>query len=417
MSCMRPLVRRGWPLLAIIAVALAACRGSSQSASPRSTTAGTATATATATTTGVSSNEILIGSSFALSGPAASFAVITKAEQAYFDWVNAQGGVYGRKIKFIVRDDQYNPAQTVSVVHRLVTEDGVFAVFSSLGTPTGQAVLGYLNEQKVPFVFVASAASLFNNPRAYPLTFGFAPTYAWEGAFEARYYLDHLAGKKVGILYQNDDFGKEYLDSFLKAVGSGAPIVSQQGYEATATDVGSQIAALRQAGAQVVIIYALPSFAAKALKDIHNSGWQPTILMASVSADPLVIGAVGPAASNGVITMGYMPLASDGANESVQFLGEILAKYAAGTPVTNWTLDGLARAELLVHALKRAGPDLTRARFIDALQSIKDYKFAPLAPATITSNDHTALHCLQPMRVENGQFSYFGAQYCQSPAP
>ncbi len=415
----RTTVRRScYVLLAVLAIIASACRGAKKEATPQATATATGTGIArTASDVGVTADQIVLGSHFALTGPAASYAPISKAAQAYFEYVNTElGGVNGRKIVLKVIDDAYDPSKTVAAAKQLVDQEKVFALFNGLGTPTHSAVYEYLNEQKVPDLYVATGAAKWNDPKNHPYTFGYPPSYPSEAEIFANYYQQALAGKKVGILYQNDDFGKDYLNTFV-AKASGAPIVGKQSYEATATDVSSQLTALKGVGAEVLLLAAIPKFSAQALKNIHDQGWKPTVLLSYVSADPSVIKNAGVEAAEGVISAGYLPQYDDAANPDIAFHKQVLSKYAPGLEPSNFTVYGVSSAQMMVETLKRAGINPTRASLLQAAESVQNFKSMALGPATMTPNDHTPLHCERLEKVVNGKFVYFGELICAAVKP
>jgi ABC-type branched-subunit amino acid transport system substrate-binding protein len=236
---------------------------------------------------GVSDTEVKIGNTMPYSGPASSYGTIGKSEAAYFAMINDQGGINGRKINFITRDDGYSPPKTVEVARQLVEQDQVLLLFNPLGSATNSAVRDYMNENKVPQLFIASGAAKFNDPKHYPWTMGFQPSYAREGSVYARYILESLPDAKIAVLYQNDDFGKDHLVGLRQGLGDKANkmILATQSYETTDATVDSQIALLRASGANVLLTAALPKFAAQTIRKVYDMGWKPTHFL------------IGPAAS------------------------------------------------------------------------------------------------------------------------
>lgn len=393
----------GLVLVTLALLAAVSCRSSKP----------TSAAQATPAVPGVAATEVTIGAHFPKTGNSSTYAPIAQAMQAYFDYVNhEQGGVNGRAIKFVVRDDQSNPAVALAVTKQLVQSDDVFAFDGSLGTPTHAAAVGYLNDLHVPDMFVFSGASLFNDSSKYPYTFPFTPSYRREARILAEYADQHWAGMKVGVLYQNDDFGKDYLNAFVSGLQGKLQVVAQQSYELTTSDVASQMTALKSSGAQVLAVFAIPKFAALAFRFLGDSGWKPHTLMTSILADPSVIKAAGASNMEGVVTANYLPLISDRSDPNVQLAERIMTKYAPGAQVSQYTLMGMANAQLMVATLKRAGKDLTRKGLIKAADSLRDFKFMALSAATITASDHSPLHCERPMQLANGGFVYVGDTIC-----
>ena len=258
---------------------------------------------------GVSDTEIKIGNTMPYSGPASSYGVIGKSEAAYFAMINEQGGINGRKINFISRDDSYSPPKTVELVRKLVEEDQVLLLFSTLGTPPNTAIQGYLNDNKVPQLFVATGADKWNDPKNHPWTMGWQPSYRIEARIYARYILKNLPDAKIAVLYQNDDFGKDYLIGLREGLGDKADkmIVATQTYETTDPTVDSQIVALQASGANVLLTAAIPKFAAQAIRKVYDIGWKPTHFLTNVS---ISVGAVmqpaGLEKGVGIISAAYL---------------------------------------------------------------------------------------------------------------
>ena len=219
------------------------------------------------------------------SGPASAYGTIGKAETAYFDTINEQGGINGRKINFISRDDGYSPPKTVELVRKIVEEDQVLLTFNILGTPPNTAVQGYLNDNKVPQLFVATGADKWNDPKHHPWTMGWQPCYRVEAHIYARYILKNLPNAKIAVLYQNDDFGKDYLTGLRQGLGDKADkmIVATKTYETTDPTVDSQVVALQGTGADVLLTAATPKFAAQAIRKVYDLGWKPTHFLTNVS--------------------------------------------------------------------------------------------------------------------------------------
>src|SRR6202451_3652512 len=234
---------------------------------------------------GVSDTEIKLGNTMPYSGPASSYGVIGKIDAAYFAMVNEQGGINGRKINFISRDDSYSPPKTVELVRQLVEQDQVLLMFNTLGTPPNVAIHGYLNDNKVPQLFVSTGADQWNDPKHFPWTMGWFPSYGIEARIYANYILKNLPNAKIAVLYQNDDFGKEYLNGLRDGLGDKAAkmVVATQSYATTAPTGDSQIVALQSSGADVLLTAATPKFAAQAIRKVYDVGWKPTHFLSSVS--------------------------------------------------------------------------------------------------------------------------------------
>jgi len=263
---------------------------------------------------GASDTEIKLGNTMPYSGPASAYGVIGKAETAYFDMINEQGGVNGRKINFISRDDGYSPPKTVEQVRKLVEEDQVLALFQTLGTPPNSAIRDYLNEHKVPQMFVATGAAKWNDPKHYPWTIGWQPSYQIEARIYARYILKELPNAKIALLYQNDDFGKDYLIGLREGLGAKADmmIVATKTYETTDPTVDSQIVALQGSGADVLVTAAIPKFAAQAIRKVYDIGWKPTHFLSNVAISvKQVMQPAGPEKGIGIISAGYIKEPTD----------------------------------------------------------------------------------------------------------
>src|ERR1700751_2032206 len=259
--------------------------------------------------TGASDTEIKIGNIMPYSGPASAYGIIGRTEAAYFAMINERGGINGRKIKFISRDDGYSPPKTVEQVRRLVEQDQVLLLFNTFGTPPNTAVQGYLNDNKVPQLFVASGANKWNDPKHYPWTIGWPPSDRSEARIWARYILKSIPEAKIAVLYQNDDFGMDYLIGWREGLGDKADkmIVATQSYETTDATVDSQIVALHGSSANVLLTAAIPKFAAQAIRKIYVVGWRPTHLLTRISNS---VGAVmrpaGPEKAVGIISETFL---------------------------------------------------------------------------------------------------------------
>ena len=275
---------------------------------------GLASAVSAQTVVGVTPTEIKIGNTNPYSGPASAYGTIGKAIGAYFKKVNDEGGVNGRKINYITLDDGYSPPKAVEMVRRLVEQDQVALLFQTLGTPTNSAIHKYMNEKKVPHLFVATGATKWNDPKNFPWTMGFQPNYQTEGRVYASNVLKNHPNAKVGILYQNDDYGKDYLKGFEDGLGDAAKkmIVLKQSYEVTDPTIDSQIINLKNAGANVFFNVTIPKFAVQAIKKAHDIGWKPTHFLNNVSSSlATVLKPAGLEASKGLITALYMKEVTD----------------------------------------------------------------------------------------------------------
>ena len=344
-------------------------------------------------TEGVTATEISIGNTDAYSGPASAYAVIAKAEDAYFKWVNDQGGVNGRKIKFTSLDDSYSPPKTVEQTRALVEQDHVFADFNPLGTPPNTAIRQYLNDRGVPQIFVAPGAATWalDHP-TYPCTIGWQPNYQSEAIIYGKYLLANRPDAKVAVLFQNDDYGKDYLKGLKAGLGAKASqmIVKEESYETSEPDVSPHVTTLKNTGADVFIVVATPKFAAQAMKAAAQLDWKPLIIDNSVSVDLNTMKAAG-AGADGVISAAYLKDPSDPAwasDATVVQYKDILAKYGSGADPNNvFNFYGFAVADTLVQAIKQAGQDLTREGLMKAADNM-NYTSPYLLPGiTIHTSD------------------------------
>jgi branched-chain amino acid transport system substrate-binding protein len=300
------------------------------------------------------------------SGQASAYGAVGKSDAAYFAMINEQGGVNGRKINFISRDDGYSPPKTVEQVRQLVEQDQVLLLFNTLGTPPNTAIQGYLNDNKVPQVFVATGADKWNDPKHHPWTMGWLPSYRIEARIYARFILKNLPDAKIAVLYQNDDFGKDYLIGLREGLGENANkmIVATQTYETTDPTVDSQIVVLQGSGANVLLTAAIPKFAAQAIRKVYDIGWKPTHLLTNVSAS---VGAVmrpaGLEKSVGIITAGYYKEPTDprwqDTPEYEEWLAWMKKCNTSGNIADRNTVAGYSYAQTMVVVLKASGDNLT----------------------------------------------------------
>jgi branched-chain amino acid transport system substrate-binding protein len=328
---------------------------------------------ASAKTPGVTAKTITIGGTFPLTGPAALYGVIPKAENAYFKYVNAHGGVNGRKIVFKYYDDGYNPANTVPLTKKLVEQDHVFADYGSLGTAPNLAIRDYLNKLGVPQVLVATGDSYWGAQyKKYPWTIGFQPDYPGESRVYGQFIHNKVPQAKIGVLMQDDAYGQNYYNGLIQGLGNDkSKIVDVEKYDATQTDVSSQIVKLRAAGANVVALFSLPTQTITALVVISKLGWHPTTFINNVSASPLFMQLAQKNGANvdGDITANYVQdLVAHAKAPAVLLYKSILAKYDAGAdPNDTNNLYGVASAWTLVKALSLSGRNPTRASFMSAM--------------------------------------------------
>jgi branched-chain amino acid transport system substrate-binding protein len=362
--------------------------------------------------TGASDTEIKIGGVYPFSGPAAAYGTIGKAVEAYFKMVNEQGGINGRKITFVTKDDAYSPDKTVQAVRELVEQEKVLFVFNTLGTPPNTAIWDYLNQQKIPHLFVATGASKWGaDPKTHPWTMGWQPDYQSESAIYVEWLSKEKPNAKVAILYQNDDYGKDYVEGFKKALGAKASsvIVKEATYATTDASVNAQVAQLKESGADTFFLVATPKFATQALVAATQIGWKPTILLNSVSQSiPAVL---DPAAQQGadlsnMITTFYIKDPGDpqwANDKAVQDYKAFMAKYYPDGNVNDgFNMYGYSVAQTLVYVLKQAGNNLTRENILKQATSIKDLRIETLLPGILinTSPVDSAKPDYYPIQAE-----------------
>jgi branched-chain amino acid transport system substrate-binding protein len=332
---------------------------------------------------GVTAKTVHIGGTFPFSGPAALYAAIPTAERAYFLYANAHGGVNGRKIQFTYYDDAYDPSKSVPLTQKLVEQDKIFADFGSLGTAPIIAARGYLNKKKVPQVLVASGADYWaKGTKQYPWTIGWQPDYPGEAKIYAKFINDHVKQAKIGVFYQNDAYGTDYLNAFKAALNDQSKIVATQSYDVTATSFTQQVVALKAAGANTFVLFSTPGPTITALVTATKIGWHPIEFINNVSANETFMGAAVKAGASidGAISSGYVIDPNDPAmakKPAVALAKKILDTYDGGASVFNTNnIYGLASAWTLVQALKRAGNPPTRAGLMKALRTM-DYRNNP----------------------------------------
>jgi ABC-type branched-subunit amino acid transport system substrate-binding protein len=376
--------------------------------------------TNTASAPGITAQTITIGSHQPLTGPAApGYSEISKASSAYFSWVNDHGGVYGRSITYLSEDDGYNPTNTDTVVHKLVLQDKVFAIFNGLGTPTHSKVVDYLNTEKVPDLFVASGCDCWNSVSTHPYTFGWQPDYIIEGKITGKYVSDTYSGMNVGYLYQNDDFGQggvQGLDSQISA----KYVVSKQNYVPTNTNLGPQIASLQRAGAQVVVLYTIPAFTALTLLTAAALHYSPHWVVSSVGADPTTLaglvkafskGAAGASLINGIVSSGYLPATTDTSNAWIALFKQIHDQYISNLPFDGNVEYGMAVAYSFVQLMKKAGRNPSRQDVVSALEKGQLDQGPGLVPFAYSSSNHLGYQGVQMAVIQNGAAQLMGSIY------
>jgi len=368
--------------------------------------------------TGASDTEIKIGNVEAYSGPASAYGVIGKTEEAYFKMINEQGGINGRKINFISYDDGYSPPKTVEQVRKLIESDEVFLVFNALGTPTQTAVQKYHNGKKVPQLFLATGASKWNDPKEFPWTMGFQPSYRVEARIFAKYILKAKPNAKVAVFYANDDFGKDYVAGLKEIFGDKSPsiLIAEESYETTEPSIDSHIVKLKGTGADVFVNISTPKFAAQAIKKMAELEWKPMHVMTDVS---ISIGAVmkpaGLEASEGVLSAGYLKDASDvqwANDEGMKKFLAFIDKQMPGSNISDTNLVyGYTAAQTMVQVLKQAGDNLTRENVMKQAASLKDFAPDTVLPGiklNTSTSDFAPIEQLQMMQFKGGKWELFG---------
>jgi ABC-type branched-subunit amino acid transport system substrate-binding protein len=366
---------------------------------------------------GVTDTEIKIGQTMPYSGPASSYGTIGKAEAAYFAMINDKGGVNGRKINLVSLDDGYSPPKTVEQVRRLVEQEGVAFTFNTLGTPTNTAIHKYMNAHKVPQLFVATGATKWGDPEHFPWTMGWQPTYQTEGHIFAKYILDHVPNAKIGVLFQNDDYGKDYVKGLKDGLGDKAAklIIKEVSYETTDPTIDSQIVSLQESGANVFYDVTIPKFAAQAIRKTYDIGWKPLHLLNSVSAS--VSATMQPAGVEkgvGVVSLVYAkdptdPQWKDDAGYK-QWLAWMEKYYPDGDRSDAFNVYGYNAAMTMVQVLKQCGSNLTRQNIMKQAASL-DLTLPMLLPGVKVSTGPKQFFPIREMQLAkfNGKiFERFG---------
>jgi branched-chain amino acid transport system substrate-binding protein len=356
---------------------------------------------------GATDAEVKIGNTMPYSGPASAYGIIGKTEAAYFKMINEQGGINGRKINFISRDDGYSPPKTVELVRKMVEEDQVLFLFSTLGTPTNTAIHRYLNDNKVPQLFAATGADQWNDPQHFPWTMGFIPSYGTEAHIYARYLLKHLPNAKIAVLYQNDDFGKDYLDGLRDALGDNAAkmIVATQSYETTDPTVDSQVVALQGSGADVLLTAAIPKFAAQAIRKVYDIGWKPTHFLNSVSNSVgTVMKSAGLEKGVGIISAAFAKDPTDpqwqGTPEYKEWLAFMKQYNTSANLGDVQGAIGYTYAQTMVAVLKACGNNLIREKVMKQATSLHDITMPMLLPGITLSTSATDFAPIKKMQLE-----------------
>jgi branched-chain amino acid transport system substrate-binding protein len=367
---------------------------------------------------GVTATEIKIGNTAAYSGPLSVYGTIGKVHAAYFKKINDEGGINGRKINYLSYDDAYSPPKTVEMVRRLVEQDQVLLVFQPLGTPSNTAIHKYMNQKQVPQLLVGTGATKWGDPKNFPWTIGWQPTYQIEGRIYAQYVLKNVPDAKVGILYQNDDYGKDVLKGFKDGLGEAARklIVLEQTYEVADTNVDSQIANLKNSGANVFVNITTSKAGAQAIRKAHDLGWKPLHILNNVANSvSSVLKVAGLEASKGLISTFYLKDPTDpqwkndpGYTEWLAFMKKY---YPEGNIEDVSNVYGYSAAQLLVQILRQCGNDLSRANVMKQTANIKDLALPMVLPGikiNTSPTDFYTFEQLQLGRFDGERWALFG---------
>lgn len=368
-----------------------------------------------ASTAGAADNEIRIGSTQPYSGPASAYGIIGKVIAAYFDKVNAEGGINGRRVKFISYDDGYNPAKTVELVRKLVEQDEVLLMFGSVGGATSAAVRPYLNSHKVPQLFNASGPAMWDQPREFPWTMGWQPNYQTEGRIYAQYLLENYPKGRIAILYQDDAFGNDAVKGLKDGLGGKIPIVAMAPYKVTDPSIDQQLARLKASGADIFVNFTTPKFATIAIRRVAELGWKPVQLLEAASNSVAVLQPAGLQNAEGVLSAGYYlepddPLTAN--DPAYREWSAFMERYAPSVSKS----DGLssysyALARTMVEVLKRCGNDLSRENVMRQAESLKGLQIPMLLPGIVVNTsaaDHAPLEQMQMERFTAGRWERFG---------
>ncbi len=368
--------------------------------------------------TGATDTEIKIGNIMPYSGPASAYGVIGKTEQAYFNKINAAGGINGRKINFVSYDDGYSPPKAVEQARKLVESDEVLLIFNSLGTPSNSAIHKYMNAKKVPQLFVATGATKWNDPKDFPWTMGWQPNYQSESHIYGKWLLKEKPDAKIAILYQNDDYGKDYVKGLKDELGPKAAsmIIAEESYETTEPSIDNHLVKLKASGADVFFNVTTPKFAAQAIKKNAELGWKPLHLLNNVSASVgSVIKPAGYENSQDIISAAYLKDASDPQwdNDAGMkgFLDFLAKDFPEGNKLDGSVIVGYGVAQTLVQVLKQCGDDLTRENVMKQAANLKDFRTEVLLPGVkinTSPTDFAPISQLQLMRFKGEKWELFG---------
>jgi ABC-type branched-subunit amino acid transport system substrate-binding protein len=398
---------------AALALGLSACGSSNNSGGGGASTSG---GKPTASAPGITATQVTVGGHFPLTGPAApGYSEIPQAIDAYFKYVNANGGVHGRKLKMIARDDAYNPTNTVKVTKQLVLQDKIFAMLGGLGTPTHTKVVDFLNASKVPDLFVSSGCVCWDQPKDHPQTFGWQPDYVVEGKILGQFIAQKYKGKKVAYFVQNDDFGADGAKGLDKYVPKNQ-VVTRQTYEPGNTDIGPQMAKIKASGAQVVAMFTIPAYTALVELAGLKLDYHPQLVVSNVGSDPTTLkgllkafskGKAPSALIDGIQTDAYLPPTSDASNDWIALFTKIHNQYIPKLPFDGNVLYGMGLAYTFVEALQRAGANPTRQSIVNTIQS-QQLTGPGLVPFRYSKDSHAGYTGAQIAEIKNGQTEVTG---------
>jgi branched-chain amino acid transport system substrate-binding protein len=367
---------------------------------------------------GVSDTEIKIGNTNPYSGPASAYGINGKVHAAYFAMINEKGGINGRKINYISRDDAYSPPKTVEQVRQLVEQDQVFLIFASLGTPSNMAIHGYLNENKVPQLFIATGADQWNDPKHFPWTMMWLPSYGIESHIYANYILKNLPNAKIAVLYQNDDYGKDYLNGLRAGLGDKAAkmIVATQSYETTDPTVDQQVVALQGSGADVLLTAATPKFAAQTVRKVYDIGWKPTHFLNSVgNSVGTVMKPAGLEKGVGTISATSIKDPTDprwrDTPEFKEWLAFMNSHGLSGSITDVQAAIGYSYAQTLAEVLKMCGDNLTRENVMKQAASLHNLQLPLMLPGitlNTSADDFDPIKQMQLQKFDGTTWQLFG---------
>ena len=398
--------------LATASLLLAACGGNSDDGGGGGGTA--AGDSGECTTTGVTDDSIKIGTHMPLTGVASpGYSEIPTGQKAYLDYVNANGGVNGRQIEYTVRDDTYNPATTTQVTNQLVLQDEIFGMLGGLGTPTHTAVVDFLNEEKVPDLFVSSGALAWNQPEKYPFTFGWQPNYEVEGKIIGKYISEEFPDAKVGLYLQGDDFGRDGAKGAKQFIED--QVVAEVTYTPGNTDVGPQIAELQAKGADFVVGFNVPSYTALSQLTALRLNYKPKWFYSNVGSDITLVGSLLDRFSKGAVKDGgllsgayttkYLPTVEEPDNPWTQLFTKVWEEQGDGGPMSNFRLYGMSQAYTLVSSLQAAGEELCREGIISAIEEKgADFEGPWLAPLEYSEESHRGISGVSVVQIEGTDF-------------